>query len=399
MKVLFLTLLNLEDLTKNGIYHDFVNELSSRGHDVSVVCPSEKRFGGETKLIETNSIDVLKVLIGDITQTSYIKKGINTLLIESKYEKAINTYFKDKKFDLIIYTTPPITFNNLVLKLKKKNNAKTYLLLKDIFPQNAVDLGIFSKNSPIYKLFRFKEKQLYKISDYVGGMSVGNIDFIKSHNEIHSKTQVIRNALYELDYRIDDSIDKTSLFNKYDIDSNKKIFLYGGNIGAPQGIPFIKSVMSRFNEVEDGFLLIVGSGTHSNELIKHAKYLNYSNVKVMSKLPKEEYDQLVMLSDIGLIFLDHRFTIPNYPSRLTSLLNAKKPILMATDVNTDIKDDIIKHKCGLWSESTDVDLFIKNAVRMTNEDLSQYGENSYKLYLDEFKIENNIDKLLKLINE
>lgn len=394
MNVLFITLHNLEDLNKSGIYHDVVNELNTRGHDVSVVCPSEKRYGGETKLLSSKGVDILKVQIGDITQTSKYKKGINTLRIESLYKKAIKKYLNNHKFDLIIYTTPPITFNKLVSDLKKKNNAKTYLLLKDIFPQNAVDLGMFKKNGPIYKLFRNKEKKLYQISDFIGAMSQANIDFIRKHNSLNSKTEVIRNAMYEVDYTINNN-DRIELMNKLNLDPNKRLFLYGGNIGIPQGIDFIKGVLSRFNEVENAQILIVGSGTHFSTVKSHADQLNYSNVHVLNSLPKEDYDRLVSICDIGLIFLDHRFTIPNYPSRLTGLLNARKAILMATDANTDIKDDILKYGCGLWSESNDVESFIHNAKRMATEDLSIYKENSYRLYKDEFTIEKNINQLLE----
>lgn len=89
------------------------------------------------------------------------------------------------KFDLIIYSTPPITFQRAVEYVKERDNAQTYLLLKDIFPQNAVDIGILSKNGwkgLIYKYFRKKEKKLYGISDRIGCMSEANCKYILSHN-------------------------------------------------------------------------------------------------------------------------------------------------------------------------------------------------------------------------
>ena len=75
-----------------------------------------------------------------------------------QYLRAINKYWRYVKFDLILYSTPPITFNKVICTLKKRWQAKTYLMLKDIFPQNAVDLELFSKNSIVYKLFRKKRK-------------------------------------------------------------------------------------------------------------------------------------------------------------------------------------------------------------------------------------------------
>ncbi|WP_165981141.1 glycosyltransferase family 4 protein [Macrococcus lamae] len=389
--------MDLENLNDTGIYHDFVNELHFKGHTVTVVSASEKRKGGKTKLIKSNGIDVLKVRINDITKTSFIKKGVNTLLIEKFYSKAIKKYLSDRAYDLIIYTTPPITFNNLISNLKKKYNAKTYLLLKDIFPQNAIDLELFKKNSPIYQLFRRKEKKLYKISDYIGGMSKANIDYIKNHNKISAKTQIIRNAMYEQDFVIAEE-ERKQLIEKIGIDPSKKIFLYGGNLGIPQGVDYIKAVMSRFHEIENSQLLIIGNGTHYNDIKSHAEKLNNKDIKVLSILPKNEYDKVIALSDIGLIFLDHRFTIPNYPSRLTSLLNAGKPILAATDKNSDIKDDIILNGSGLWNESNNIDEFIQNAnMMLKSEDFEKFKENAYQLYNKEFRIEKNIDKLLEMV--
>ena len=86
----------------------------------------------------------------------------------------------------------------------------------------------------------------------------------------------------------------------------------------------------------DVFFLIVGDGT---EFAKIEAYVNEdkpSNVKLMKRLPKEDYDKMVGACDVGMIFLDHRFTIPNFPSRLLSYMQAKIPVLACTDVNTDI---------------------------------------------------------------
>jgi hypothetical protein len=83
--------------------------------------------------------------IGNIQKTNLIEKGISTLTLESKFKRGINKYFSDIKFNLILYSTPPITLQRAVEYVKQRDNAKAYLLLKDIFPQNALDLGMLEK--------------------------------------------------------------------------------------------------------------------------------------------------------------------------------------------------------------------------------------------------------------
>ncbi|RAK45301.1 hypothetical protein C7R57_08390 [Macrococcoides caseolyticum subsp. caseolyticum] len=145
--------------------------------------------------------------------------------------------------------------------------------------------------------------------------------------------------------------------------------------------------------------MIVGNGTHYDDLKRCIEQTQNEDIKIHNYLPKEQYNELIAASDIGLIFLDHRFTIPNYPSRLTSLINAGKPILAATDKNTDIKDDIINNQIGLWNESNDVDAFINNANKLLKSDLKVYSENAKNFFDSEFRIEDNIDKLLNIIKE
>lgn len=110
----------------------------------------------------------MKLKIGNTQKTNIIEKGISTVSIEPQFIAGIKRYFSNVKFDLVIYSTPPITFCNAIEFVKKRDGAKTYLLLKDIFPQNAVDIEMISKTGVkgiIYKIFRNKEKKLYRMHE------------------------------------------------------------------------------------------------------------------------------------------------------------------------------------------------------------------------------------------
>lgn len=113
-------------------------------------------------------MSILRVKTGKIQKTNLIEKGIATILLETQYISAIKKYLLNVKFDLVLYSTPPITFAGAVQYIKKRDGAKTYLLLKDIFPQNAVDIGMMSKSGIkgfLYRYFRAKEKSyiIYRI--------------------------------------------------------------------------------------------------------------------------------------------------------------------------------------------------------------------------------------------
>ena len=264
-------------------------------------------------------------------------------------------------------------------------------MLKDIFPQNAVDLGMMTKDGLkgiLYRYFRQEEKKLYAVSDRIGCMSPANVEYVIRENpEINpQKVEVFPNCLEPLDLRIDDKT-RNEIREKYSIPLEKTVFVYGGNLGKPQGIPFIIDSIREASKEENAFFLIVGSGTEYGKLKRFIEDEKPQNIVLMNKIPKEDYDQLVAACDVGLIYLDHRFQIPNFPSRLLSYLQAGLPVLCATDLNTDIGKIAVEHGFGWWCESNDIDSFRRNVQLAITADLNRMGEAGYLYMEQEYNIE------------
>lgn len=361
MRVLFLSLLDFSTFDERNIYTDLLREFMKHGHDVYCISPVERRTGIQTHFEEDGHL--LKLRIGNTQKTNLLEKGISTLLIEKQFVSAINKYFCDIKFDLVLYTTPPITFANVVKYVKNRDGAKTYLMLKDIFPQNAVDLGIMQTTGIrglIYQYFRKKEKKLYSLSDRIGCMSQANVDYVLRNNpEIpKEKVEICPNCIEVCDVSLSDQ-ERINMRNKYGIPHDKKIFVYGGNLGKPQGIPFLIDCLRSQKDNPEVFFLIVGYGTEYEKLHHFITEEKPQNIKLMKLLPKEDYDKMIAACDIGMIYLDYRFTIPNFPSRLLAYMQAGLPVLACTDLNTDIGKVIMDGGFGWWCESTDVDAFSK----------------------------------------
>ena len=388
MNVLFLSLGEFDDLAAGSVHIDLMKEFA-KYHEVYLICKTEKRFGQETFLVKEHGINILRVKTGNIKNTNIIEKGISTVLVEPQFKKACKEYLSNIKFDLVIYTTPPITFANVVNYIKKRDNAKTYLLLKDIFPQNAVDLDMMSVKGPksiIYKYFRKKEKKLYAISDKIGCMSPANVRYVLDHNpELGlDKLEVCPNAIEVIDKSIDEA-KRIAIRNKYGIPLDKKIFVYGGNLGKPQGIPFLMNCLKAQNN-DKAYFLIAGNGTEFGKLEFFLNENNLSNVKLMKRLPKEDYDLMVAACDVGMIFLDYRFTIPNFPSRLLSYMQAKLPVFVCTDDNTDVGEIVVNGKYGWYCQSNSVNSFVETINSIVDEDFKQKGNIAFNYLSSHYSV-------------
>ena len=391
MNILFLSLGRYESINENEGYTDLLREFVRHGNKVYIISPVEKRSGYDTRLIEEENATILWVKTGNITKTKLIEKGISTLMIEYQFLNAIKKYFSDVCFDLVLYPTPPITFVKVVEYIKKRDGARTYLLLKDIFPQNAIDIGIMTTKGVkglIYKYFRNKEKKLYKISDTIGCMSPANVRYVLNHNpEIdRDKVEICPNVIEVIDKSISSDA-RNSIREKYGLPIDKKIFVYGGNLGRPQGIDFLIECLDSQKNNQEVFFLVIGDGTDFGKLEEYYNRSTHSNFKLMKRLPKGDYDTVVAACDVGLIFLDYRFTIPNFPSRLLGYMQAKLPVLACTDSKTDVGSVITEGGFGWWCESDNVNGFIRLIKEANGADTISLGEKAYEYLQNNYTVE------------
>lgn len=441
MNVIFLTLARIDNVEERGIYQDLMRKFRDEGHQVYIVCPVERRLGLVTTLAENKGVRILNVKTLNIQKTNVVEKGLGTLFIEEQYKSAIKKYLGDVTFDLILYSTPPITFPKVIEYLKRTNPAaKSYLLLKDIFPQNAVDLGMLSPtpnpspqgrgalavmmNVPkywLYRYFRRKEKRLYALSDYIGCMSPANVRYVIEHNtEVDpKKVEVAPNSIEapcppkgenfenesEDDKVLRENNERYHIRKKYNLPLDKPIFIYGGNLGKPQGIPFLVECLEANAHRDDCHFVVVGNGTEFHYLESRITQMKERaqkeqmpfNVSLMKGLPKKDYDQLVRSCDMGMIFLDHRFTIPNYPSRLLSYLENKMPVLCATDVNTDMGRIAEENGYGYWCESVNPEDFTALVDKVLAADRKAMGERGYEFLKENYTVENTYNAIVSHI--
>ncbi|MCL2200856.1 MAG: glycosyltransferase family 4 protein [Oscillospiraceae bacterium] len=383
--ILFATLVDINSLDESGIYQDLLREITLLGHRVYVVSPYERRQNKQTVFLPSRTGGILKVRVGNIQKTGKLEKGISTVRLERQYLKAVKKYFADIKFDTVMYSTPPITLGKLISYIRHRDGAESYLLLKDIFPQNAVDLGMLAKKTYLYRYFRKKETRLYEMSDFIGCMSKANVDYLVKHNRQldPSKVHICPNSI---SIRPQENAAKCDeIRDQYGIPREKKVFVYGGNLGKPQSVAFITQCLKLNQNKDDRYFLICGEGTDAELITEYIEEEAPTNVMFIQALPKKEYDELLCACDVGLIFLDHRFTIPNFPSRLLSYMQQGLPVLACTDAHSDVGFTVISGEFGYWCMSGNAKYFsqaVDEILSMDDAAFEEMGRRS-RAYLEQ----------------
>lgn len=379
MRVLFLMFV-FPDMNKSfNMYTTLVEEFVNHGHDVVVLAP------GNTKTLVSveKSIEVLRVQTLPIKNVPNYLKGISNLLLPYQYAAALNKFYKEKNFDLIIIPTPPITLVALAAKLKKKFNASLYLVLRDIFPQNAVDLGFMKKGGILYNFFRRKEKKLYKEADFIGCMSEGNIDYVLKHNNFVNPSKLHELKNFQKPYKSTDN-SRQFLKEKYKL-NNKFVVVFGGNMGKPQQLENVLTLAQAAMAYPDIVFLLLGEGVQMNRISGLIEKQNISNIYLNSTIPKQEYQDLISICDIGLISLHQDFTIPNIPSKALDYLNVGLPILASLDKATDFGSILDRYNFGLWVHATQPEELIEKLLNLYhNKELRETMGKNGKAYFNKY---------------
>jgi glycosyltransferase involved in cell wall biosynthesis len=382
LKVLYIATSFPEPTKGATIYTDLAEALHEAGHEIIVAVSEQTRKKRESAMNTERGFEVLRIVTGNYYDVGLLEKGITTLKIPILMRWGIRKHLKNKQFDFILFEAPPVTNAGLVAWAKRLFKCPAYLMLKDIFPQNAVDLGIMRKGGIFYRYFKTKERTLYKVADIIGCMSNANRQYILEHNPWISpaKVEIFPNTKKLVEYKPGNS---SIMRDKYKIPKDACVFLFGGNMGRPQCIHLLCNVIEKCKDNEGLFFLFVGRGTDRYKLEQTVKYYNIKNALVIENLPRDEYEEITKECNVGLIVLDPRFTIPNYPSRILSYMEYGKPVLAATDKVSDIKELIVEAGCGEWVWSADSQGFVKKASEMAISDKLTVMGNRGRKYIEE----------------
>ena len=390
MNILFLFISYPEKLNASSLTKDLSDEFTSRGDGAYVVTIREDRNNLPTELSVENNTNVLRVktrnMFGKINK---IEKFISMMTIHKSIAKEVVRIWPDVDFDIIVGTSPYMFQKSLIHPLKKYYNCKTFLILWDMFPQNAKDLG-FIKNKYLFKYLKYKERCNLELFDYIGCQSIGNLKYMKEKYKfldmdllhIFPQWSVVNNEIIA---------NKISIRNKYGFSQYDFLLVFGGNMGVPQNLTKIIDVARKMQYQKNIKFIFIGNGTEREKLERKVRRDNTKNVIFIHKMDRREYQNLLSSCDVGIISLDPRFTFPNFPSKILDYLKYGVPILASLDSHAlDDAGYLIEYKiqAGLASDANHIEEFEENLLNMyENSNIcKEFSQNGKRYFRENFDV-------------
>ena len=384
-----------------NLVQELAEGLKKRGHNIWVITTYPRYYlpkGLKNRKFELFSdeagIKVIRVKAPPLKKVNFIVRGISQLLLPFLFFRQAKKLIKEK-LDVVIVYSPPLPLATIGIKIKKYFGAKFILNIQDIFPKNAVDLGIL-KNKLLIKFFEVMEKNVYKSADLITFHSEGGRRFLIEKKEVPA-TKIITLPNW-IDLAPYQKLTKDISFRKQWNLQNKFIFLFAGIIGPAQGLDFLIEIAKEVSSIKDITFLLVGGGMEKEKIQKMIRHYALDNVIIKPFVSKGDYPYLAKEADVGVVCLSNKNKTSFVPGKIIGYMAAGRPIVAFLNQESDGFEVIRKAKCGYAVETGDSDKAVEIVRKIYNEKakLKELGDNGFKYVLNNFTIDICLNKLEKL---
>lgn len=296
---------------------------------------------------------------------------------------------RKEKYDYILVSTPPIfiVFPAIIGKLLYKS--KLILEVRDLWPDSLIGVKAFD-HKVIIKIFRFLEKKMYRSADYIIINSGGFEDHIKLKLKNRQKPIIyLPNGPRVEELNIDKPTNRNNDFR----------IVYAGNLGLAQDINRLKKLAKLLHDHNIRFD-VLGYGMKVNDFTEYLNKYNLTNVHIHHPTTRKKSLQLIKECDLAIAFLNEVDVFSTVlPGKIIDYMTCQTPIVAG--MKGVAAQTIEKNKIGYTFSEGDIEKMVNKIIYLKDhrDELNELSKNCINAVSNEFIWENNIPRLINLLNE
>jgi glycosyltransferase involved in cell wall biosynthesis len=371
--------------------HDLSVEFLRHGHEVTVLTTTHE-ITEDLEVSLQSGVRVARVKTPQIKGASNLRRGFHEIRISALVWRKAGGFLSKHPADLIVFYSPTIFWGALVSRLKAMWRCRSYLILRDIFPEWAVDAGVL-KRGVTYRFFRKKEAEQYGAADVIGVQSEGDLAYFDRNFGVgRFQLEVLLNwtKLEESNPPKTEIRLRLGLFNQI-------VFFFGGNVGIAQDIDNLLRLAASLAGDSRIFFLIVGEGSEARRLKATIAERRLTNIRMLPPVEQREYISMVSEFDVGLISLDRRLKNHNIPGKLLSYFYWGLPVLASINAGSDLFALLDGNQAGICVANGDDEGLRAAALRLANDPelRRRMGRNGRLLLEEKFSVESAAQQILQ----
>jgi hypothetical protein len=375
---------------------DLSIEFARQGHETTMLV-ADPSIASRYTIEDLHGVDVVRLKAPQTKDVNYARRTLAELAMPfAMIQNFKASPLASRQFEVVIWYSPTIFLGPIARWLKRRNAAKSYLILRDIFPQWAADMGIISRG-PIFRFLNIIANYQYRSADIIGVQTLGNLAFFRPSSipGLTARLDVLHNWLADTPSqgcRID--IGRTSL-------AGRRIFVYAGNIGVAQHMDKLLNLAVALHYRTDIGFLFVGRGSEVERLRGLAVHHELTNILFEDEIDPSDIPGLYAQCHVGMICLDGRHKTHNIPGKFLSYMQAGLPVLASVNAGNDLVAEIETNLVGLASVDPDGRDLVPIAITLTDHAWSgiDVKEKCRKLSRERFSVEAAVRQIVSAVSQ
>lgn len=370
---------------------DLTKEIVRQGHDLTVLLP-DSSLNTPWQLSTYHGAQILRLKTMPIKDIGYVRRVLGEVFMP--YAMARNlakSPLAAAMWEGVIWYSPSIFHAPLVKRLKRRGGGKGYLIIRDIFPEWAVDLGVM-RRGPAYRFFAHVARKQYEAANIIGVQTEGNLSYFSAWQARHPAR-----GLEVLPNWLDSAVDLPCSIRLADTPlAGKTVFVYAGNMGVAQNMARILALAARMAARSDVGFLFVGRGSEVAALKQRAGEQNLKNVVFFDEISPDEIPDLYAQCDIGIVALDPRHKTHNIPGKFLTYMRSGLPVLANINHGNDLASLIRRERVGEVCDTDSLDDLEEKCIRLLGN-LSaspEIGARCQKLFVGQFAVRSVVRQIL-----
>ena len=337
---------------------DLAQEFVRQGHTLTVMLPAAG-LSAPWALEDFDGVQVLRLRSPKTKDINYVSRTINEFLMPFAMLRNLRkSTLAQERWDGVVWYAPSIFHGPLANALKNASGCKGYLIIRDIFPEWAADMGLMGRGLP-YKFFKAVANYQYSVADVIGVQTPGNEAYFENWRQRDGRRlEVLQNWLADAPAAgCSIEIAKTPL-------AGRKVFVYAGNMGVAQGMGILLDLAEELIHRTDVGFLFVGRGSDVKKLAADAQRRGLQNVLFQDEIHPDEIPGLYAQCQVGLVALDPRHKSHNIPGKFLTYMQSGLPVLANINAGNDLAGIIRHENVGRVSEDGSADTLAQLALEL-----------------------------------
>jgi glycosyltransferase involved in cell wall biosynthesis len=374
---------------------DLSRELVRQGHSLCVLLPAPDQRE-PWRLDKSDGAQVLRLKAPRTKDIGYVRRTLAELAMPfAMLRNFRKSPMANQRWDGVVWYSPSIFHGPLVSALKKSSDCKSYLIIRDIFPEWAVDMGLMGRGLP-YRFFDAVARYQYSVADVIGVQTPGNRRYFEPWLAHPGRQlEILQNWLDKpAQVRCSIRVDQTAL-------AGRKVFVYAGNMGVAQGMDILLDLAERLHSRPDVGFLFVGRGSDAARLKAAAQSRQIVNVVFFEEIDPDEITDLYAQCDAGIVALDPRHKSHNIPGKFLTYIQSGLPVLANINAGNDLAQMIRDERVGQVCETNQVNELLLLTEKLLDQIQTDSGLSARctALFEREFAVENTVKQIVATFSE